>query len=291
MTHPSYNIIHEPHLEEPVLIVALDGWVDAGLGASGAVAAILKDRATETVAVFDGDRFIDQRARRPIVNIHDGVNTGLAWPEISVVSCKDDTGHDLLVMTGPEPDFHWRQFVAGIGDLVSSLSVRTVVGFGAFPAPTPHTRPVRLAATVPESSRELLEGIGSVRGDLEVPAGIMGAVEIGLGAQGVPVITLWARVPHYVAAMSFPEASAVLIEGLEPVAEISIDTAELRSTADAARWQVDELVERNPEHAEMVSNLEHALDASEGNPLGVDEVPTGDELAAELERFLSGEDS
>lgn len=290
MSNPAYEVVAEVELRNPVLLVCMDGWVDAGLGASGAVAALMQGRRRRTVAVFDADHFVDQRARRPVVSIHDGVNEGLAWPEITVVACEDDAGNDLLVLTGPEPDFHWRQFVAGVADLVESLGVRTVVGLGAFPAPTPHTRPVRLAATVPEGSRELLAHIGSVQGDLEVPSGIMGAIEAGLDLDGVHVITLWARVPHYVASMAFPEASAVLLEGLEPVAEISVDTAELRIASDEAHQKVDRMVERNPEHAGMVAKLESAIDAAEGNPLEVAEIPTGDELAEELERFLSGEE-
>lgn len=290
MASPAYELVAEVELDAPVLIVAMDGWVDAGMGASGAVAAMMKGRRRRTVAVFDADHFVDQRARRPVVSIHDGVNEGLSWPEITVVACEDDAGNDLLVLTGPEPDFHWRQFVAGLTDLVETLKVRTVVGLGAFPAPTPHTRPVRLAATVPEGSRKLLAHIGSVQGDLEVPSGIMGAIEVGLDLDEVDVITLWARVPHYVSSMPFPEASAVLIEGLEPVSDITIDTAELRIASDEAHQKVDQMVERNPEHADMVTKLEAAIDAAEGNPLEVSEIPSGDELAEELERFLSGEE-
>ena len=174
--------------------------------------------------------------------------------------------------------------------LVRDLEVRTVVGLGAFPAPTPHTRPVRLASTVPPQSVELAGRVGTVHGTLEVPAGVQAALEVALGEAGVPVIGLWARVPHYVSAMPYPEASAALIEGLCAVTGTMLDTSSLRDAAETSRRQVDELIGANPDHLEMVHRLEAALDSEEVNPAGFDvDVPSGDEIAAELEQFLRGE--
>jgi hypothetical protein len=129
-----------------------------------------------------------------------------------------------------------------------------------------------------------------VQGELEVPAGVQAALELGFGEAGVDVVSLWARVPHYVAAMPFPEASAALVEGLAAVSGLVLDSSVLRGAADSTRRQVDELIAGNAEHATMVRKLEESIDASEGNALGVDELPSGEELAAELERFLRGED-
>jgi hypothetical protein len=119
---------------------------------------------------------------------------------------------------------------------------------------------------------------------------VSSALEIGFGEIGVPVVTLWARVPHYVAAMSFPEASAALVEGLASIAGLRLDSSELRRAADSSRRQVDEVIAGNREHVEMVRRLEQAIDVSEGNPLGVETLPSGDELAAEFEKFLRGEE-
>lgn len=285
----AYELHATPILERPVLVVALEGWVDAGLGAATAVTALLEGERTDLLATFDGDLFIDQRARRPIARIVDGVTTELTWPRIELRYGRDDAGADFLVLSGPEPDYHWGQFVDAVVQLVVAHGVRLVVGLGAFPAPAPHTRPVRLAATAPPSSAELIGHVGIVPGELQVPAGVMAALELGLGAADVPVVTLWARVPHYVSAMPFPAASAALVDGLVAVSGLTFDTAELRTAGDDTRRQVDELVAPNRDHQAMVRKLEEAIDATEGNALGLDELPSGDELAAELERFLRGE--
>jgi proteasome assembly chaperone (PAC2) family protein len=286
---PFFEVHTTPVLKDPVLVVALEGWVDAGLGAAAAVSALLSE-PTEPLVTFDGDHFLDQRARRPIAHIVDGITADLTWPQTMLRHGHDEAGTDVLYLLGPEPDFHWREFVDAVVHLALGYGVRMVVGLGAFPAPAPHTRPVKLAATAPPGSAELVAQVGVVQGELEVPAGVLAALELGFGSVGVAAVSLWARVPHYVSAMPFPEASAALIDGLAGVANLALDSSSLRSAADSSRRQVDDLIAGNAEHLAMVRKLEASIDASEGNPLGVDEVPTGEELAAELERFLRDED-
>ena len=279
----------DPELHEPVLVVALEGWIDAGLGANAALATLLETMETETLVTFDTEYFIDQRARRPITRIVNGVTTELTWPEIQIRFGVDGDGADVLLLVGPEPDFHWSDFIDLVTDIADRYDVRLVVGLGAFPAPTPHTRPVRVIGTAPAPSAYLLESVGTVEGELEVPAGIMSALEMGFAETETPVLTLWARVPHYVASMPYPQASAALLESLASVAGLTINAGALRSAADDARQRLDELVTNNPEHAMMVRSLEAAADETEGTSLGAD-LPSGDELAAELERFLRGEE-
>jgi hypothetical protein len=275
-----------------LLVVSLEGWVDAGLGASTAVAELVGTSATIPVASFDTEVLIDQRARRPIAQLVNGITTEVTWPSIQVMAGTDGDGSDVLYLVGPEPDFRWKSFLAAVVELVQQLGVRMVVGLGAFPAPAPHTRPVRLASTVPPQSADLAGRVGFVQGTLEVPAGVQAALEMSLGAVNVPVISLWARVPHYVAAMPFPEASAALIDGLCAVSGLVFDTTAVRKAAEASRRQVDELIADNSEHADMVRRLESSIDSEEANPFGIDiEVPSGDEIAAELERFLRDEGS
>ena len=287
---PQWGEPVDRHLARPVLVVGLEGWVDAGMGASAAIAELLSSSTTTPVASFDTELLIDQRARRPIARLEDGVTTELTWPAIRVVAGKDRVGTDIVYLTGPEPDFRWPTFIEAVVGLAQALQVRTVVGLGAFPAPTPHTRPVRLASTVPPQSAELAGRVGTVRGTLEVPAGVQAALEVSFGTAGIPVIGLWARVPHYVSAMPYPEASAALIEGLCAVTGAVLDSSALRSAGEAARRQVDELIGANPEHLEMVRRLEAALDSEEVTSTGLDiDVPSGDEIAAELEQFLRGE--
>jgi predicted ATP-grasp superfamily ATP-dependent carboligase len=144
--------------------------------------------------------------------------------------------------------------------------------------------------TAPEASAHLLPLVGTVSGELEVPAGISSALELGFAEVDMDVVTLWARVPHYVASMPYPQASAALIDGVARIAGLTLDASHLRASADEARQRVDDLVTNNPEHSSMVEQLEEAADETEGTSLG-EELPSGDELAAELERFLRGESS
>ncbi len=280
----------DPELNEPVLVVSLEGWIDAGLGASNAIGALLDTIPTEVLATFDTEYFIDQRARRPLARIVNGITTELTWPEIQLRYGRDGDGADILFLVGPEPDFHWSDFVDVVTDAAGRFDVRLVVGLGAFPAPTPHTRPVRVIGTAPASSAHVLALVGTVTGELEVPAGISSALELGFAEVDMDIVTLWARVPHYVASMPYPQASAALIEGLARIAGLTLDASHLRASAEEARQRVDDLVTNNPDHSSMVEQLEEAADEVEGTSLG-EELPSGDELAAELERFLRGEAS
>jgi hypothetical protein len=281
-----YELHVERTFDRPVLVVALEGWVDAGLGADGAMAALLSSAPTEGIATFDGEVLVDQRARRPIVHIAQGVNEGLTWPLIQLRAGTDRAGADVLYLVGPEPDFRWVPFVADVVALARRLDVRMAIGLGAFPAPAPHTRPIRLAATAPPASADLVPRVGVVQGEIDVPSGVWGAMELAFGEAGITAVGLWARVPHYVAGMAFPAASAALLDGLAGLTGLSIDSTDLHTAADASRRQVDELITRSPEHNELVRQLERNVDATEGNPLDIGQVPTGDELAAELERYL-----
>jgi len=278
----------DPELNEPVLVIALEGWIDAGLGASNAIGTMLDTIYTEVLATFDTEYFIDQRARRPIARIVDGITTELTWPEIQIRFGRDGDGADILFLVGPEPDFHWSDFVDVVTDAAGRFDVRLVVGLGAFPAPTPHTRPVRIIGTAPATSANLLTRVGTVSGELEVPAGISSALELGFSEVDMEIVTLWARVPHYVASMPYPQASAALIDGLASIAGLTLDAGSLRASAEEARQRVDDLITNNPDHTTMVAQLEEAADEVEGVSLG-DELPSGDELAAELEKFLRGE--
>jgi len=284
-------VVDEPTLTDPVLVVALEGWIDAGFGAATAIAALLEITGSSIVATFDGEYFLDQRARRPMARIVDGVTTELRWPEIQLRRGIDASGLDVLLLVGPEPDFHWMEFAELVVTLAERFGVRLVVGLGAFPAPAPHTRPVRLAATVPQASQHLLEKVGLVAGELEVPAGIVSALELAFADADIDAITLWARVPHYVATLPYPQASVALLDGLAAIAGLTIESDGLRKAAEDARTRVNELVASNPEHASMVAELEATIDEAEGNALDTSVIPTGEDLARDIERFLRGEES
>ena len=293
MTPPDDHVIliDEPTLTDPVLVVVFEGWIDAGFGAATAITTLLEITGSSMLATFDGEYFLDQRARRPMARIVDGVTVELQWPEIQLRHGTDGDGADVLLLVGPEPDFHWVEFCEMVVALAEQFDVRLVVGLGAFPAPAPHTRPVRLAATVPSASQHLLAKVGLVAGELEVPAGIISALELAFADAGIDAITLWARVPHYVATLPYPQASVALVDGVASIAGLTLDASALRKSADDARARVDELVGSNPEHASMVADLEATIDEAEGNALDASVIPTGDDLARDIERFLRGEDS
>lgn len=315
-----YDIHAEPDLSGPSppgyrgppLIAVLEGWIDAGLGAGAALAALLGATTTKPVATFDADRLLDHRARRPVMRLVDGVNTELVWPETQLLAGHDAAGRPFLVLCGPEPDHEWRAFSNAVLELANRWGVGVLVGLGAFPAPVPHTRPSRLAATA--TTPELAREVGYVPGRIDVPAGVQAALERHFAEAGLPAIGLWARVPHYAAAMPYPEASAVLLEGLAQMFGITVDTTELHQAGAAQRQRIDELIANSDEHTAMVRQLEAQADAESGSEawasggggeggggrgsargaaggaLGAfTDLPSGDEIAAELERFLRGE--
>lgn len=289
---PLYVVHSRPHLDGPVLVMSPEGWIDAGLGGATAASALLEGMETEVVATFDVDMLLDHRARRPTARIVDGVYDDLIWPEIELRAGHDAQGHAVLLLVGPEPDHLWRAYADAVGELAVSFGVRMLVGMGAFPAPVPHTRPGSLAATA--TTAELAESVGVVAGTLEVPAGVLVAIERRFAEIGIPAVGLWARVPHYAAAMPYPEASLVILEGLAKVAGVVVDTTELAEASDATRVRLDDLTANSAEHSALVRQLEARADAEASGglaPGGWENLPTADELGAEVERFLEGEGS
>ncbi|MEO7195644.1 MAG: PAC2 family protein [Pseudonocardiaceae bacterium] len=277
---------HRP-LESPVLLLATESWVDAGLGAQAAIAHVLETIPTEALATFNADELIDFRSRRPIVRISDGVLDHLSWPEIQLRTGQDDTGRSVLVLVGPEPDMAWHAFVRAVVGLATQLGVRLVVGLGAYAAPVPHTRPVGLMAIATLS--ELAAQVGVVPGTAQTPAGIQTALQEGFAAAGIPAIGVWARVPHYLANIPYPAASAALVDALAAVAGLKLDSGELHAAADSALHHINDIVANSAEYRDLVSGLEAAFDGAAAAPLDFSGLPSGDELAAELERFLRGE--
>jgi len=311
-----YELHAHPELDGPVLVLAPEGWIDAGRGGAGAVSALLAAMETELVASFDTDRLLDHRSRRPISHIVDGVYTDLVWPRIDLLAGRDRDGRGVLVLAGPEPDHEWRAFAAAVTELAQRLGVRLLVGLGAFPAGVPHTRTARLAATA--STEELAVSVGVVSGAVEVPAGVMAAIERSFNQAGIPSVGIWARVPHYAATLPYPPASVQLLDGLAEVAGIRVDSPELAEAAETTCRNLEELTANSVQHMALVRQLEAQVDAeAEGTQLtgaqeqgaqgtgaqgtgggqaaataaGWGPLPSGDELAAEVERFLRDEPS
>jgi proteasome assembly chaperone (PAC2) family protein len=281
--------VHQwPAVERPVLVVCMEGWIDAGLAAGNALSHLIGSMPNELVATFDSDELIDFRARRPTLRIVNGVDKELRWGEIRLHLATNRTGRSVLILAGPEPDMRWHQFIQEVISLSSRLGIEMVIGLGAFPAPVPHTRPVRLVGTSPDA--ELAAKVGYLPASIDVPSGVQGALEMAFGEAGIPAVGLWARVPHYVSAMPYPAASASLLDGLANMTGIEVDTSVLHSAASATNNQIEQLIAGSDEHAALVRQLE-AQNDSEPVQTQADfgDLPSGDELAAELERFLRGE--
>jgi proteasome assembly chaperone (PAC2) family protein len=275
-------------LERPVLVLGMEGWIDAGGGAGAAASALVGAISAETLATFDSDLLLDQRARRPMMRVVNGVNTGLSWPEVELRWGTDPSGRGVLVLVGAEPDMRWHQFTDEVVAVGNQLGVELVVGLGAFPAPVPHTRPIRLAATA--SSPELAAKVGFLPATIDVPAGIHASLEQAFAAAGIPAVGIWARVPHYAAAMPYPAASAALLDKLAELAELQLDTSALHAAATATYNQIEQLIANSDEHTAMVRQLETQHDQEAGSAgFDLGRLPSGDEIAAELERFLRGD--
>ena len=279
-----------PALQQPVLVVMLTGWIDASGAAAAAMSALERAARATPLVAFDEDTYIDYRARRPILQLRDGVSTGLVWsvPELKVG--RDETGRDLLLLSGPEPDTAWRRFAATVADLAVQLGVSKMVALGAYPFAAPHTRPPHLSVTSP--SADVIAGLPFRTSSVDLPAGMAAALEQSVFARGIPSLTLWAQVPHYVATMSYPAASVALIDALNTAAGIVVEVGELRREAVLQRERLDQLVAANSEHKAMVAQFDQLYDAAERQtsrnttPPTELELRTGEEIAAEFERFL-----
>ncbi len=272
-------------LHSPILLVCLDGWVDAGRVLDRTVRAIVGSAAV-VLASFDTDELIDYRARRPIMHVDDGINTGVDWPRIELLATRDLDGRDVVVLVGAEPDRAWKGFAGAIVSLAKRYGVKLVLTLGAYPAATPHTREVLLSAV--GTTPKLVEQVGYLEGKLDVPAGVQACIERECAAAGIPSVGMWAPVPHYAANEVFAPAVVALLAGLEQVADRRFLTEALSAESQTATDRLDALQREDTERQQMVSNLEaHTDHVANVHP---SQIPSGDELAAEFTQFLEEND-
>lgn len=267
-----------------LLVNGLDNWIDAGFTAATARSTLVGAVQLELVARFDADRLVDHQARRPVLRIVDGLNTSLVWPVIELHEATWPDGQRFLYLAGAEPDHRWQQFSAAVVSLARSCEVDRVVALGGYPAPVPHTRPAKVVATA--TSRALADRVGYVPGTLDIPAGANAAIERACADAGLDAVSLWAQVPHYLANFPYPAAAIALLEALRSLTGRAPDLADLQRAAAESRHRIDELVATNPEHQQMVKQLESLYDDQTSQLT----IPSGEELAAEVERFLRSQD-
>lgn len=283
--------VDDPSLHEPVMIVMLNGWIDAAGAAAAAIVELERACDSTPVLSFDDDMYVDYRARRPTMELRDGLNTNLDWSTIELRSGRSPSGQDLLFLVGPEPDMAWRRFGRAIATLAVEFGVTQMVSLGAYPFAAPHTRPARLSVSSP--SPDMLASVTFARSSVDVPAGMAGVLEHAMHAQKIPALGIWAQVPHYVSAMEYPAASVSLLDGLEEASGIGIEALGLRDQVDDQRQRLDRMVAEKPEHEAMVRQLEELHDLAieqESDPADEPdtslELRSGDELAQEIQEFF-----
>ena len=261
-------------LVAPLLVASFDGWVDAGAAATTAAARLAEDAAT--IATFDTDRLYDYRARRPTLEIVDGRPDRLTWPELTLRRARLGD-RDLLVLSGPEPDYRWRELEAAAVDLARRLDVSAWISLGAIPAAVPHTRPVTVLGT--ESRPGLLRGdvAAGPEGVLRVPSAAISVLDLAASRAGIPTIGYYAQVPHYVTG-GYPPASVELLRLVGRHLDVEIAMGELRDEARRMLARLDAATAGDANTRAYVERLEAMVDEARR--------PAGDDLISEIERFL-----
>jgi proteasome assembly chaperone (PAC2) family protein len=263
-----------PAFREPAVVVALDGWVDAGSAATNAAATLAT--GGRIVASFDADAIFDYRARRPTLQIVHGRPRTLEWPELTMRATEVGEA-DLLVLTGAEPDYRWHELASDVVALAQHLGVAQWISLGAIPAAVPHTRPVPILGT--ESRSGLLKGgvLPGPEGVLRVPAAAISVFDISVAKAGIPAAGYFAQIPHYVSG-PYPEASIALLRALGQHLELELDLGRLPEEARLMRIRLDSAAAREEGTKSYVERLETLVDEAR--------LPSGDDLISEIERFL-----
>lgn len=269
-------------LSQPVLLFAFDGWTDAGRAGSMAAEHLRTAWYGHRIASFDPDALFDYRDRRPMLTIDAGVLRSLEWPSLDVHHLTSPEGVETLLVQGSEPDISWRTLCADVVELARLVGSTRYFGLGAVPGPVPHTRPTRVSVTA--SREDLVEDLGLPHERLVVPASCQAVVEAQLREAGLTTLGMWARVPHYVAG-DYPEGAVELLRKLSLHLGVDFDLASLEGEAAEHRKRLDAAAESSPEITEHIEQLEASYDTDVDTGF-TGELPTGDEIAAELQRYL-----
>jgi proteasome assembly chaperone (PAC2) family protein len=275
------RVTNRPTLRTPVLITAFRGWNDGGQGASLAGGYLAKTWDAERFAEIEPENFFDFQATRPHVSLVEGRTRRIDWPENAFYHAGiPGLERDAVLLLGIEPNLRWRTFTRLVTELAQDVGVQLVVTLGSLLADVPHTRPspVTGGATDPE----LIERLGLQRSRYEGPTGIVGVLHDACARAGVPSVSLWAAVPHYVSLAPSPRAAFALCTRLGDVLGTEIDTEELEEASERYSEQVSEAVASDEETAAYVAELEQRAELIEEE----EALPSGDTLAAELTRFL-----
>jgi proteasome assembly chaperone (PAC2) family protein len=271
-----------PQLRAPVLVCAFRGWNDAAAAASTALGAVAGSLDAEVVAQLDPEEFFDFQANRPTITLTEGQTRHIEWPENILLTARAPSAErDLVLLDGTEPNLRWRTFADSIAGAANKLGVGTVITLGALLAEVSHTLPVPITGLA--SDEQLVDELELQRSNYEGPTGIVGVVHDSCRRAGMKSASLWAAVPHYVAAVPNPKAALALLRRLEGLTGVAVDAGDLEEETSSYEEQVGRAVAANPEIEELVARIEEEQAASED---AEEEMPSGDTIARDFQRFL-----
>lgn len=270
-------------LRASALICAFKGWNDAADAASTALSYVGAALGARMFATIDPEEFYDFQATRPQVKLVDGETREIVWPAVELFEIRVPRApRDLVLLAGAEPSFHWRAFTGVIVELAEALGTQMVVTLGALLADVPHTRPV--AVTGLSSDLALTSRLDLTRSSYEGPTGIVGVLHAAALNAGLPTASLWAAVPHYIAATPNPKAALALVRKLEGLVGVAIDASSLETAAEEYDRQVNLAVQSDPDVQSFVERLEQATESSD--EVHPSSLPSGETIARDLQRFL-----
>jgi predicted ATP-grasp superfamily ATP-dependent carboligase len=273
-----------PELRNPALVCAFRGWNDAGEAASAAVTFLAESFEATEVGRIDPEEFFDFTAVRPTVRLDESRTREIEWPSFDLHSVGVPGGErDLLLLTGPEPSLRWRAFTGTVIEAARAIGARTIISLGALLADVPHSRAVPITGIA--SDEALIERLAFTRSNYEGPTGIVGVLHHACAEAGMTAVSLWASVPHYVAAAPNPKAALALLRRFEGAASVAVDASELEEAADDYERQVTAAVASDPEVKAFVERLEQAADEAGDEELP-QQLPSADSIARDFQRFL-----
>jgi proteasome assembly chaperone (PAC2) family protein len=272
-----------PHLRSPILVCAFRGWNDAAAAASTALATVAGSLDAELIAKVDPEDYFDFQSTRPTISLVEGQTRRIDWPENNLIAARVPAAdRDLVLLDGTEPNLRWRTFSETIATAADALGVEMVITLGSLIAEVSHTLPVPITGLA--SDADLVEELELERSNYEGPTGIVGVVHDLCGQAGISSASLWAAVPHYVAAVPNPKAALALLRRLEGLTGIAIDAGDLEDETQSYEEQIGRAVAANPEIEDLVARIEAEqveLLTAEGEDL-----PSADSIAREFQRFL-----
>lgn len=272
-------------LKSPIMVAAFGGWNDAAAAASGAVVFVGERLGASRVAAIDPESFYDFQSTRPLIDVSGSGGSSLMWPEVELLVARSPDGpHDLVLVAGAEPSMRWRTFCTLLLDAAESLGVSRVVTLGSLLADVVHSHPIRITGMA--SDPAFIEGLGFREPSYAGPTGIVGVLHHMASVRGIETVSMWAPVSHYAAGLTNSKGSLALVKALGSVAGVGVDVGELEEAAAAFEGQVARAVESEPRLRQLVEQLEDAAANVDEGEDAHGPLPTGDELAAELERFL-----